>query len=404
MYGLTLYILFPGRSSFSTQYPNVQFAWSYKTNYLNAICSIFHQEGSIAEVVSGFEYEKARSLGIPGHKIIFNGPHKSDGELQRAFSENAVVNIDSFQELYRAENVAKSMGKTATIGIRLNMDTGTYPRWYKFGFDLERNQAFEAVARISKSKWLSLSGLHAHIGTFMLDPKAYAIQVRKMIEFMTRIESLLDCTIDTLDIGGGFPSKNRLKGSYMPPEIAVPKVEEFADTICSTLLENLPSGRRPKLYLETGRHLIDEAGYLITSLIAEKQLPYNRTAYFLDSGITNLYTGNWYDFSIRPGETTDGIPEITTLYGPLCMNIDVVAESISLPPMSVGSPLVIWPVGAYNVTQWMQFITYRPAVVLITEEGTMELIRRREKLSDITTPEEIPEHLLPNEHEGSSHA
>ncbi len=43
---------------FETRYPKVQFAWSYKTNYLNAVCNVFHQEGSWAEVVSRFEHEK----------------------------------------------------------------------------------------------------------------------------------------------------------------------------------------------------------------------------------------------------------------------------------------------------------------------------------------------------------
>jgi len=38
--------------AFSTRYPKVQFAWSYKTNYLNAVCRVFHQEGAWAEVVS----------------------------------------------------------------------------------------------------------------------------------------------------------------------------------------------------------------------------------------------------------------------------------------------------------------------------------------------------------------
>jgi diaminopimelate decarboxylase len=63
-------------TSFSVRYPKVQFAWSYKTNYLNAVCNIFHQEGSWAEVVSGFEYDKALLNGVPGDKIIFNGPDK----------------------------------------------------------------------------------------------------------------------------------------------------------------------------------------------------------------------------------------------------------------------------------------------------------------------------------------
>ena len=50
--------------AFSSRYPNVLFSWSYKTNYLNAICNIFHQEGSWAEVVSGFEYKKALANGV----------------------------------------------------------------------------------------------------------------------------------------------------------------------------------------------------------------------------------------------------------------------------------------------------------------------------------------------------
>ena len=73
--------------AFSRRYPNVQFAWSYKTNYLNAICRLFHQEGSIAEVVSGFEYEKARGNGIAGSDIIFNGPHKERADVERAVAE-----------------------------------------------------------------------------------------------------------------------------------------------------------------------------------------------------------------------------------------------------------------------------------------------------------------------------
>ena len=70
--------------AFKTRYPKVQFAWSYKTNYINAVCNVFHQEGSWAEVVSGFEYRKALGNGVPGNKIIFNGPEKTDQELEMA--------------------------------------------------------------------------------------------------------------------------------------------------------------------------------------------------------------------------------------------------------------------------------------------------------------------------------
>ncbi|MEZ5148227.1 MAG: hypothetical protein R2759_14485 [Bacteroidales bacterium] len=71
------------KKAFATRYPKVQFAWSYKTNYLDAVCHVFHQEGSWAEVVSGFEYDKAIRNGVDGSKIIFNGPDKTEMDLEK---------------------------------------------------------------------------------------------------------------------------------------------------------------------------------------------------------------------------------------------------------------------------------------------------------------------------------
>jgi len=41
------------------------------------------------------------------------------------------------------------------------------------------------------------------------------------------------------------------------------------------------------------------------------------------------------------------------------MAIDVIRE-LMLPPLKAGDRVVINRVGAYNVTQWMQFIMNRP--------------------------------------------
>jgi diaminopimelate decarboxylase len=75
------------------------------------------------------------------------------------------------------------------------------------------------------------------------------------------------------------------------------------------------------------------------------------------------------------------------------MNIDVVRRSVQLPPLSVGDYLVIAPVGAYNTTQSMQFIEYRPATVLIHGDHEVSIIRQAEDLSVVTGPERLPSHL-----------
>ena len=55
--------------------------------------------------------------------------------------------------------------------------------------------------------------------------------------------------------------------------------------------------------------------------------------------------------------------------------------------------LIFSPVGAYSVTQWQQFIEYRPNVVLVGEDGQVEVIREAEDLSDIERRERLPPRL-----------
>jgi diaminopimelate decarboxylase len=378
---------------FSSRYPNVHFGWSYKTNYLDAICSILHQEGAWAEVVSSFEYEKARRQGIEGSRIIFNGPYKEREALKRAVEEGAIINIDHFEEIQDLEEVASSLEREIKVGIRINMDTGISPQWTRFGFNLESGQALDAVKRMVYGKRLILNGLHCHIGTFILDPSAYAVQIKKMLEFAYMLEDDFGLHIEYLDIGGGFPSRNRLKGIYLPPEVSVPSLEEFAEAICDTLLRNLRPNDFPNLFLESGRAIVDEAGYLITTVHAIKRLPDSMRAYVVDAGVNLLFTSFWYNFNIEVERAVEGSPEPAIIFGPLCMNIDVVAEHAYLPPLPRGTRLIISPVGAYNVTQWMQFISYRPNVVLITQRDTLELIRKGESLEDIVQKEYVPEEL-----------
>ena len=146
--------------AFSTRYPKVQFAWSYKTNYLDAVCQVFHNEGSWAEVVSIFEYEKALANGVPGNRILFNGPEKSADDLIKAVQNGSYIHIEHFDELYTLIGITQNADKTAKVAIRINMDTGVYPKWDRFGFNLENGEAWNAITRIMMQDKMELVGLH----------------------------------------------------------------------------------------------------------------------------------------------------------------------------------------------------------------------------------------------------
>jgi diaminopimelate decarboxylase len=380
--------------AFSLQYPRVQFGWSYKTNYLNAVCAIFHQEGAWAEVVSEMEYDRARRLGMPGNQIIYNGPYKTTASLERAAKEGARLHIDHLDELFQLERIAGQMKKKLPVAIRINLDAGIYPVWSRFGFNLENGQALRAIQRMVNGGKLVLSGLHTHLGTFILDPDAYQRAVVKLLDFAALVEKEFGLRMEYLDLGGGFASRNRLLEQYLPGEHASPSFDQYARAICGALQDSsLTRKDPPLLILETGRALVDEGGYLISTVVAKKSLVDGRKALVIDVGVNLAFTAFWYNLEVVPAQPFDGYLEDTVVYGPLCMNIDVIRNNIRLPDLRTGDRLVIKPVGAYNLTQWMQFIHLRPAVVMIGPKQRVDLIRRAETLDDIMGLETLPERL-----------
>lgn len=382
------------KRAFETRYPKVQFAWSYKTNYLNAVCNVFHQEGSWGEVVSRFEYEKALKNGVPGNKIIFNGPDKTDDDLRVAIGNDSPLHVDHLDELYRLIEISRELNKKPRVAIRVNMDVGVYPQWDRFGFNYENGQAWDAINKIVASGQLRLTGLHCHIGTFMMVPSAYAIAASKMAELALSIHRTYDIMVDYIDMGGGFCSKNTLKGAYLRGNDTMPEIHEFAEAICSSLLNaGFKPEQLPYLYLETGRALVDDAGFLLGSVISNKRLSDGRRATILDFGVNVMFTSFWYDHKVSPAQEFGQYAEDTVLYGPLCMNIDVVRENVSLPPLKAGDQVVVHHVGAYNITQSMQFIALRPAVVMIDMEGKPHVIKVREELETLEKDEQLPDYL-----------
>jgi diaminopimelate decarboxylase len=381
--------------AFSTRYPQVQLAWSYKTNYLNAVCRTFHQEGAWAEVVSGMELEKALLNGVPGPHILFNGPGKRRADLLRACEVDAVVHLDNADELHLLLDVASGRSPRPRVALRVNLDAGIFPQWDRFGFNLENGEAWQALGRVVASGRLELVGLHCHIGTYVLQPAAYAAAATKLAALALRCQGELNTAVQYLDLGGGFPSTNTLKGAYLPGPDTVPSLDEYAEAITGALSSaGFRAGELPLLVLEAGRVLVDDAGYLLGTVLANKRLADGRRATILDFGVNLLFTSFWYSHHISPTRTHSDQTENTVLYGPLCMNIDVLRESIALPLLAPGDQVVVHKVGAYNMSQWQQFINLRPNVVLIDQAGQPHLIRAAETLEYLQQLEQVPAHLL----------
>lgn len=380
--------------AFTTRYPKIQFAWSYKTNYMNSVCKVYHQEGSWAEVVSGFEYEKALKNGVAPEQIIFNGPDKSDEDLKLAINNQSLIHIDHFDELYTILGLCENLEKRPQVAIRVNMDTGIYPQWTRFGFNYENGEAWDAINRIMISGKMDLIGLHAHIGTYIMMANAYNVAGSKLADLAVKVKQKYNNAIEYIDFGGGFASKNTLRGAYLPGSDTTPTFDEYAEAITSSIINsNIQVEDLPTIVLETGRALVDDAGSILGTVLANKRMADGTKTLIVDVGVNMLFTAFWYEHRFTPAQDFSHHTESTKIYGPLCMNIDVVRENIDLPPLKKNDQFVISRIGAYNMTQWMQFITYRPKIVMVDEKSKAHIIRENESLETITQLERIPEHL-----------
>ncbi len=379
--------------------------YSYKTNYLPAVCSILQEEGAYAEVVADMEYKLARSLNIPGSKIIFNGCYKTKPELSKAVSEGALINIDNFEELELLDEVAGELGKKARAGIRINFKMGSAP-WTKFGFSYESKEAELALRKISKKKNIDFQAIHNHSGTFNVDPKIYSKSTRIILE-LAEYAKKLGLNTKIIDIGGGFPSSNKLKPQYDIPggsKYNEETLKHFANEIMYYLKKkkHLFNNEKPILMLEPGRAVVDECMQLISKVVSKKKDASGKYNIVIDAGVNVLPTAYWYDFEPKIANKSNGIKKngsngknyngSVKIYGPLCMQIDSINESVPLPSVNAGDTIVFSNVGAYNLTQSMQFIQTRPAVILLGPNGP-EVIRRKESWRDIFNLDTVPKRL-----------
>jgi diaminopimelate decarboxylase len=265
------------------------------------------------------------------------------------------------------------------------------PPWHKFGFNVESGQAFEAVKRAQAGGKLKVVGLHIHNGTYVDDVTLYAKAARGLVSFYAYIKEQLGVALKYWDMGGGFASQNTLHWAYLPGEQTCPTFDQYAEAICPILMSGpFPADQAPRLLIEPGRALVDEPFSLITTIVAQKRLPTGNRAVVLDIGANMLSSARWYRYNVQTAQDAGTMLENTVVYGGLCMNIDVLNEGVSLPPVRRGDLLVIPHVGAYNLSQSMQFIFLRPAVIAV-DNGKICVIKKAETRDYVQDFEILPD-------------
>jgi diaminopimelate decarboxylase len=415
------------RRSFAAHHPRARICYASKALSAIKVLRMLHAEGLGVEVNSAGELFRAKLAGFAADSIVSNGVSKSLDELRAALSPPIkAINVDSLFELSRIIQVARDLRTRANVALRVvpDVDSPTSPgnctgsEGTKFGIRrAELPLAFDAVRGARDA--VAITGLHAHIGSQIVQTAPYELAAERLAELFLDIQRELG-QLEHINIGGGFPL-TYLRGTNRSPQgdIFCPRIdfEDIAKAVLPALLHKL--GPRVEVIVEPGRRLVGDSAVMLARVESIKERS-DGTWLYLDAGYNVLvesYTYKWYYHALTANKLNEPHREFR-LAGPLCDNgdafFDVDGEQtverlvraagafgekrellesmlIRLPrrralaaSTAPGDLVAFLDVGAYTLDQFTPNNgRLRPEVGIIAVNGDYELLRRRDTNTDL---------------------
>jgi diaminopimelate decarboxylase len=359
------------------------------------ILRLMKEAGSGFDIVSGGELYRVQRAGGDVSKVVYAGVGKTDAEIEQALEAGiGYFNIESEEELENLIRLSEVHGKQPMAALRVNPDvdpkthtyTTTGKKETKFGVDIERARA--VFAEYGKNGVVRLCGIHIHLGSAGKTVEPYVEAIEKTL---TLIDGLREYGfhIEALDIGGGYGA-DYVTGT-------APTAADYAAAIVP-----LVKNKGLKLILEPGASIAANAAILVTRVLYGKTGGAKRFA-IVDAAMNDLIRPCLYDafHFIWPVEVDEQMlprqrekevqmkgTEVVDVVGPVCEGADFLAKDRAMAPVKRGDLLSVFTAGAYGFTMASNYNARpRPAEVLV-EADRWRVIRRRERLEDLTAGEE----------------
>jgi len=323
--------------------------YAMKANSNQAVIKTLADLGAGMDVVSEGELRRARVAGVPARKIVFSGVGKTAAEMAYALREGiACFNVESEPELELLSEVARRLGETATISIRVNPDVDarthdkitTGKSENKFGISM--SNAREVYARAASLPGLRVSGVDVHIGSQITTLEPYQEAYSLLAELVTQLRED-GHTITHVDFGGG------LGVPYRGTNDVPPHPDEYAAVVRNTL-----GHLGCKFVMEPGRMIAGNAGILVTRVIHVKQEQEKRFI-IVDAAMNDLIRPTLYDAwhdIVTVAEPVEGqATSIADVVGPVCESGDYIALAREMPPVKPGDLIAVMTAGAYGAVQ-----------------------------------------------------
>ena len=363
-------------------YPKYQIAYSFKTNYTPAVCSLVKSLGGYAEVVSDMEYSLALKIGFEPNRIVYNGPGKG-GMLEHCILNGGLLNIDNLRELEKVCDIAKwNPDKKLKVGLRVNFDIGNGLH-SRFGLDSENGDFLFALNTIKGINNLELNGLHFHISRARgLD--SWKKRIVGMLELVDRFG--LD-TIQYIDLGSGMYGK-------LDPELqeqfgSTPSFKDYAEVVAGEMRKHYEDKEdSPILITEPGTTVVSKYFHVFMKVLDIKNIRGKNFA-LLDGSFHNVgEICGLKKVPMRIKHSTSGKTyKNMDFVGYTCLEQDVIFSGYN-GELSIGDEVEICNVGGYSIVDKPPFI-HPDIPVYMSLDNKVTCIKREQTLDDIFAPYEF---------------
>jgi diaminopimelate decarboxylase len=360
-------------------HPDFNVLFASKAFPCTAVLALFAQEGLWCDAASGGELHLALKAGFPPERIVLHGNAKSEAELRMALDHRVgLMVVDNFDEIERlarltAEREAAGAPGAQQVLIRVTPDVrgethekiSTGQADSKFGFAIA--DAEEAISRVQAVGGLSLQGLHAHIGSQLLELEPF----RRAAAELARLGDFPVC-----DLGGG------LGVQYTSNQPAPPSVEDYVAAIVQAAhAHGIGADRR--LLIEPGRALSANA---CVTLYTVESVKHNVSRWVaVDGGMSDNLRPMLYGavYEAHVADRFDGDTRCV-LAGKHCEAGDVIVADALLDDPQPGDVIVTPATGAYGHALASNYNGVPRPPVIFCRDGDARVVLRRESFEDLT--------------------
>ncbi|HVZ42382.1 MAG TPA: diaminopimelate decarboxylase [Ramlibacter sp.] len=359
--------------------------YAMKANSSLGILQVFARAGCGFDIVSGGELERALAAGGDARDVIFSGVGKTRAEMRRALEAGiGCFNVESEAELEVLSEVAREMGRTAAVSIRVNpnVDPKTHPyistglRSNKFGVAHER--VLHAYRRAAELPGISIAGIDCHIGSQITETDPYLDAMDRILDLVEEVERA-GIRLGHIDFGGGLGISY---AGEQPPR---------ADELWRSLLERVDErgfGDR-ELMIEPGRSLVGNAGVCVTEVLYLKPGE-QKNFCIVDAAMNDLPRPAMYQayHAVVPLAESSREAHTYDIVGPVCESGDWLARDRELAAQP-GEFLAVMSAGAYCMSMASNYNTRGRAAEVLVDGGQAHVIRERETPADLMLKEKL---------------